>query len=338
MKRTSYDFIDLVKLTASIMIFAMHGTVFHDFGDGQLIFEIGARWGVPFFFICSSFFLFDSGETLVSKARIVRYTKRIALLYAVWFIVNSPQVFYSRIYLNGLFSVRTYIDFIKSIFFSSTYTGSWYLVSSIYAAWIIYLFSKRWKTEYILLLTFFTQLICIFSSAYNGVLPASVASLLSGKLGFLQNIFGGCFYFAIGKYISEHRNDITERCSLIVYILLAVILYFLYFAEMITVISMSGYTGSDASFMVIPTAVVLFIICLKVKLKLPEHLILRKISTIIYCGQGNVLIAKSVVSKLLRVKSSVLSFVCAMVIMAALIVFVLQSQKHSNNKWIQILT
>lgn len=60
--------IDLAKLVGSIMIFTMHISAFSDMGGGtQFIFELLSRWGVPFFFITSSYFLFSEKNLKLEK-------------------------------------------------------------------------------------------------------------------------------------------------------------------------------------------------------------------------------------------------------------------------------
>ena len=85
--------IDFVKFIGSIVIFALHCNALSDYPSMPFILELMARWGVPFYFICSAFFLFRSRENdAVHKKTIIQYTRRIGCLYLLWFVYNLPNV------------------------------------------------------------------------------------------------------------------------------------------------------------------------------------------------------------------------------------------------------
>ena len=96
-----YDSIDIAKFLGSILIFTMHL-------KPALAVQISARWAVPFFFICSSYFLFrKSKNKTVDRETIRKYIHRILTLYLVWFIFNIPSIIYTRLYgkdLSEIFS------------------------------------------------------------------------------------------------------------------------------------------------------------------------------------------------------------------------------------------
>ena len=209
MKKT-IDAIDAAKFIGSVLIFTMHCSVLSDYGNVSLLPELIARWGVPFFFLCSAYFLFSkSTDGNIDRVSIRRYLARIGKLYALWFAYNIPSVFYKWFYAKDLSSVGTWLAFLKNAALSSTFTGSWYLLSSMFSAWFVFLLSKKLRTKTILWITSVFYLICVFSSAYSGLLPPKTAEALS-LLCFPVNLVHGCFYFALGKYIYENRDAITK--------------------------------------------------------------------------------------------------------------------------------
>ena len=70
--------------------------------------------------------------------------------------------------------------------------------------------SGRLKNGPVLGICAVPHLLCILTSVWYGVLPAGTASALRFA-GFPLNLFGGCFYFALGKAIAENRSALTEK-------------------------------------------------------------------------------------------------------------------------------
>ena len=119
------DSIDVVKFIGSVLIFAMHCSALADYPVASIVLEIMARWGVPFFFICSSFLLFRKGAgRTIEKTYLHRFVFRIARLYLGWLVINLPSVFISRLLSKDLTDIGTWIEFGKNSLLSSTFTGS----------------------------------------------------------------------------------------------------------------------------------------------------------------------------------------------------------------------
>ena len=134
--KKALDAIDLAKFIASILIFSMHCALLSDYGNANLIVSLAARWGVPFFCICASYFLFrKSTNGNIDKSTLTKFLYRIGSLYLIWFIFNIPCVIIRRFYSKDLSSISTWLLFLKNSILSSTFTGSWYLTSSIFSAY-----------------------------------------------------------------------------------------------------------------------------------------------------------------------------------------------------------
>ena len=84
-----------MKFIASAFVFSMHFEALNDFGNANFLLGLLARWGVPFFFISSAFFLFSKSENgNITKSTLIKYVQRILKLYLFWFVVNLPYVIY----------------------------------------------------------------------------------------------------------------------------------------------------------------------------------------------------------------------------------------------------
>lgn len=328
--------IDLMKWIASLMIFAMHCQAFTDLGHFSFLWELLTRWGVPYFFITSSYFLFSRCVNSDPAKTVKHYIFRIALLYSVWFIFNIPSIFFSRLYTQDMSSINTWLMLIKNSILSSTFTGSWYLVSCMFCALLISFLCKFFSSRTIICISAVIQVLCIFSSAYVGVLPNIIQKWLD-FLCFPGNFFGGMLYFSIGKWIAENKDTIQKKNRKIYWSIL-LCSYLFYFFEIYITKKTGLYHTSDQAFSLIPVGFCLFVITLQSTIKLKNARLLRKISTIIYCAQGNILIFSSVLHSLFHVESSLLRFICSCIAMTMIITLILILQKQNKYKWIRYFT
>lgn len=337
MREKNYCRIDLLKFIGSLMIFTMHCELFA--GSAlHLAIQIATRWAVPFFFIASSFFLFGGAKGgKISKERLVRYVKRVLLLYIAWFIVNLPSIFITNIYLKGMFSPYTYINFFKGAVLSSAYKGSWYLTSSVFSAILVYLLGKKLSGRAVVLCTAPLFIICAFSSVYRGFLPPFADTLLVKQLIFPLNLFGGCFYFALGRLLAEHRESL-ERLSALKIVILLILSYSGFIAEVLLSRRFHYGKATDVGFCIAAVAVCVFLLGIKGKRAIPHHITLRKISTIVFCAQANVLLAMSAFGKSFHIKNSLILYAVALAVMAAVVAVVLLLQTKTKLKFAKYLT
>lgn len=333
----SIDAIDIAKFFASVLIFAMHCGVLYDYNTISSIPELLARWGVPFFFICSAYFLFRKGQDgKIEKRTINLYIKRISSLYAVWLVYNIPNVVYMRLYSKDLSALSTWLFFFKNSILSSTFTGSWYLASSVFSAWFVYTLSKKLQTKSIMGITFIPYLLCVLTSAYKGLLPADIAKILD-FFCFPLNIFNGCFYFALGKYICENQQTILKKCNTRCALICSIAFYLLFILELFITKRLNICSGTDLAFSTVLLAASIFLFCLQIDIKIKNGLLLRKLSTIIYCSQGNVLLVNNVLKNTLKL-SSIDAFLISSFVIAAICAVTLLIQKNKNWKWSRYLT
>ena len=336
MKR-SLDMLDLTKLFASILILTMHCDALSDYGNASFYFQIAARWCVPFFFLSSSYFLFrKSGDGQLSKAALSGYVRRIALLYAVWFVYNLPEIWYQHFYQKDLSALGTWFDFLRNLLLSTTFGGSWYLTASVFSAALVWLLSKRLRTGTVLLVTLPLYLLCPLASVYRGAASSGLAAVLC-FLRFPLNIFNGCFYFALGKLIAERRDEIMKWFTRSRAFLCFVVFYALYGLELY-IARRSGIFGStDAAFALAPLAFGLFLFVLQSERRVPRAPLLRKLSTVIYCCQGNLMLINGICKMRLGFPSPLAYLLCAL-LAGAICAAVLLLQTKTRWKWPQYMT
>ena len=334
----SLELADLMKFAASIMIFVMHMEVLRDFGNMYLYQEVLSRWGVPFFFVSSSYFLFRRGKNgNIAREDLIKYIKRIALLYLVWFIINLPYTVYKRLIENGITEPMTWVNFVKAGLLSSTFFGSWYLASSVFSAWMTYMLSKKLRTWNVLQIAFPLYLLCAVSSVYYGAMPTAFKNVLD-SLYFPLNLLNGCVFFAIGKWIAENEEKLMNRLSVPLCVTGFIAGYLVFGFEVWLGTHFSMLRTTDAGLGLIPVAFFLFVLCLKSRAVIPNHLQLRKLSTVIYCCQGDIVCVWGFMRQVMHIQSYLVLFAVALPLLICFCVCVMLLQKKTTWKWCKYLT
>ena len=330
-----YDGIDFLKLIGSIFVFTMHLELFSG-RTLNLVIQLFSRWAVPFFFIISAFFFFRKAHKgSISLEALILYVKRILLLYVSWMVINIPSIIYKRIIIEGGLSLNVLIGFIKNCLLSSSFTGSWYLLSSVFSAVLIYFFSKRLSNTMILLCTFPLFFICTFTSVYGNMLPKSFMVFFGSVLCFPLNIFTGCFYYAIGKCVADNYNRIKHLAKWHLIVLL-VFSYFAYFCEVYFAKSLNWLVTTDVSLFIPLVGLTVALLGLSLNIKINNSVLLRKISTIIYCAQSNILLIGDIIRKAVHTNKAY--YIIKSFIMTIFVTIVLLLQKKAKWKAVQYLT
>lgn len=340
MEKKSYDLVDVFKLVGALLIFAMHMSVFGSFGENVQFYglQLLARWGVPFYFIISSFFLFGKSQNgNITGEQLRHYIKRIFYLYAGWFVLNLPSIFYIRLWDADLASVHTWLKFIKNSITDSTFTGSWYLMSCMFSSFLIYILSKKFSTKTVLAITFVIHIFCALTSAYEGLLPSVSSFLNQYWFRMDSSIVTGSFYFAIGKYIAENRERLLKiRTSHSV--IMIVLFYMLYYIEISVLKGLEILGTTDVAFALLPLAFFVAVLCINHSCSIKYARLFRKISIIVYCSQSTVIVASNFARNILGFEHSFIKFIIGSVMMSVCVIIVLFLQQKTKFKWVQYLT
>ena len=329
--------VDLLKFIGSIMIFTMHISAFRDFGEFSFAWMLLSRWAVPFFFITSAYFLFRKGENgNITSSDLCKYLKRIATLYFCWFLFNLPSVVYSRLYSPGITKAETWLNFFCSACLSSTFTGSWYLASCMFSAVFIYLLSKKLRSNTVLAIALCVQAVCVFTSLYAGLLPPKIDAALT-LLRFPLNLCGGVVYFALGKLVAE-KESLFKNLLFTDCVFFALFFYGLYILEIHLSKACGVYRFADEAFSLMPISLFILLACQKSSMQLRHSKGLRKMSTVIYCCQGNILLFLPKILGHYGITASLTQFLFGALCATVIITIVFALQKSKKLKWAKYLT
>ncbi len=224
-KPRQYPAIDLGKYICAMLVVAIHTFPFVDISPSFNLFFISTlcRLAVPFFFVCSSFFLFrkvsrQSDKREESMERLKTWFKRIGILYLIWTVIYLPYTIWN--YAEAGFSFMSLLGWIRDFFLNGSYYHLWFLPALMLGMVIVWmLYEKKgiaWALEISLILYLVGWLINIFGPFWETVPGVSIV------YGFIIKVLGTArdgFFFApvfivIGAAAARTRRPAMKACAL----------------------------------------------------------------------------------------------------------------------------
>lgn len=324
--KEQYNSIDLFKFLMAVVVIAIHTNPFVNC-QSTLISQIAIiieDAAVPFFFMASGYLLASGwGDTSLQREQYIRKMLCATVrLYTTWTLISLPLTIYGYV-LSGNGIVSCLLSYVKYFLFVGKLYNSyhlWYLLAMIYALLAMWLWIRRGKGIWQILITgvFFYAVYLLFAwigqsgSADDRIAAAGKAFYFVFNNG---NVFTGLLYMSIGICIREHR-----RASLSVGaagIVAGILVRYCLSQELGTILF----------------SVMLFILILN--MKLPDHpcyFILRGLSKYIYlvhllCFSFYTMIVIDQPNKL-----GVDSFLVTFVLATALAAMILYLKKHWKGK------
>lgn len=277
------------------------------------------RCAVPVFFIISSYFFFkkyDGTEDVKCRRQVLqRYVSRNLKLYLFWFILLLPFTLLYRSWFDAGFLLG-FTTFLRSLFFSSTFPASWYIMASILGVLIVCFldtFKNKWLVYIIVL---FSYVFCCLTSNYTNLMTEKVEKIYHlYKLIFTSpyNSFpASLIWILIGRRIAAKEKKTNFLNYKYLAILLMVCIFFLYFEYII--IHYFGLNFSDDCYVMLLPVCLLFILIFGLsKIEIKSNLFLRKTSTIVYCCHVPVSIVLDYIFKYLGIQSTMLTFISTLI-------------------------
>ncbi|MBR1416419.1 MAG: acyltransferase [Bacilli bacterium] len=169
--KENYAYIDYLKLFLCFCVVGIHAEIFYNFDNiiDYTIFHAIFRIAVPFFFLCSGFFLglklYKTNDIKEKNNIINKYLKRLLVPYIFWMIIGSFKVFSL---LEGSFIIKIFKLVRVAIF--NPWTALWY-VWAIIVFLLIYkvllnVFKDKLNLNKLIIVSIFLYLFALLCNNY----------------------------------------------------------------------------------------------------------------------------------------------------------------------------
>lgn len=277
----NFNSIDLFKLIMAAVVVAIHTNPIASWTNQAAIKIVVMieEWAVPFFFVASGFFLFNTMKVPYTEGvkRIDKYIVKILKMYCAWTLISLPLTLYGY-FISGNGIISCILSYFKYFLFVGKLYNSyhlWYLLALIYALAVIRILIKKGFGSIIIaglsiIVYLFAQMMSVLTENLS-TLEGIVRTFVTLYQYVFNNggIFTGMIYVSAGMLIACYRLRINKWLGLAALVMLNVLKLF---------------TGGIAIRLLMPVeAALLFMVLLEIKL--PEHEIwekCRKASTVIY--------------------------------------------------------
>lgn len=225
-----FSYVDYMKLLMACFVIGIHtrlssscvNTTAIEIVD--LLFSIA----VPYFFICSGFFLFGNNKRADIRHRMIRYVKGITSMYIIWTLIYLPFTIYSY-YADGLNLRQGILAFIRGFLFIGEHSYSWplwYLLALIIAVALIYGMRQLHFKPLIIGIVGFVMFLLGHYINYlhtNGLDFMETKRIVDLYFKIFQNtrngLFIGLLYVSLGLIIAHFgkiKNPIVNICLIII--------------------------------------------------------------------------------------------------------------------------
>lgn len=279
-ENNSINLINLAKLIASILVVAIH-TMNPNADMGYFVIVV-SRVAVPFFFICSGYFLSSKlyyQDKSIRKKYIYKYIQRIFNYYLIW------SAIYFCLRYKGYFKMKNLLETIVMIIRDFLFIGIsehlWYLSAICVSTYILYLLTNKLKFKYIIIISSLLYLFCLLGDSYYGIIKGTILeayfNIYIYYFGEVWNSFSqGLIFIVIGVAIKKY--DLINIIN--VSLKKVIIFYVLFLFESYTLKSFNIAKDNNTSISLIILSFYIFIIIMKCENE-GKNDILKKYSNII---------------------------------------------------------
>lgn len=211
MFKKNYPCIDIMRIIAAILVIGIHTYPFLQISKefDFLTTHVLGRIAVPFFFMTTAFFLFQSG--LPSSQKLKKVFKQLFMIDLISIILYLPIQIY-----NHSLSLSPSIIF-KDLLMNGTFYHLWYLPASMIGILIVYLLLRYLSIKQSFLIVLILYIIGLGGDSYYG---------LSVQIPLLKNLYSGIFLFCdytrngvffaplfiiLGAFIAQHPQKIHKK-------------------------------------------------------------------------------------------------------------------------------
>lgn len=274
--KNSNAIIDIFKFLFAICVIFIHTELYLKIKYGFYIHQMIFRLAVPFFFICSGYFLSKSKN---DKQRLIKNLKRMLKVYILG---GTVYLFANYFFYNLTFDAL--LENAKRFILLSADNIMWFIGSIIFSIIILYFLRDNKKFIIIsILLAFILYLIGLSFTSYNFLYrPANIRIFTNNLQTFFWNcrnpLFSGYLYYSIGYYLGLNNIKISKKKLIFLFILFTIFLFF-----EVNIIKNHLYEITQYEFLLnhIFVATLLFLILINININ-KNYKIFRKMSTYMF--------------------------------------------------------
>lgn len=280
-----YKSIDCMKFMASLCIIAIHTSPFQKSAPlvNFWIMNLFTRWAVPYFALCTGFFIASKNVEKVSLFQVVK--KPILKNLRLYVCCVLFYFFYSiPFWINaGIFSRHTIIDYFAGMVINGSFYHLWYLLSLIIALPFLGVCIRHLNNILICVVLIILYTFECLSYSYNIFLPIEFKLCLE-RMSYYYGFFNGLFRilpFMLCGVLIQRSNALLEKklCS---YLLFAILVFAL--LGEIAVLYYCGQTQLSYVFMTVPVVCSLFTLSIhSIWCDKLHYKDMGKISVLVYC-------------------------------------------------------
>lgn len=261
-EKKEYIAVDYCRLICAMLVVSIHLCPLTAFGEEASYWfnHVICRLAVPFFFICSGFFL---EKKIWDKRKLCSYLLNVFILYLIYSVIYMPIAF--KYFYSPELEVGIKInEYIKSFFLSGTYIHLWYLLALIVAAAILFFLVTvlKMSDKALVIGAVSIYAIGVLGNGYFGLLQQNYefpTSVYYDYIGTFQTTRNGVFFglpmMSAGYLIAKHSGRI-KNIGYWKYFLISMVLLS---AEAFVIYSDFDGWYKDMLFMLLPASVTLFL-------------------------------------------------------------------------------
>lgn len=221
--------IDFIKYMSSLLVIIIHTHPFMNINSSLEFISVNiiSRNAVPFFAICTGYFLSSKYKSVNNQFSWLSHWKKMIIIYFIWTVVYLIRLIPDWI-SSGWFSMYAFIDFAIATVFSGSYYHLWYILSIIYAIPLFIICLKKLDKKSIIYLSILLWGIKALSYGYFQWLPQSLIlffNFLKKISGLRDAVFCILPLMLLGSYIST--QTVKSNRFYIVGLMASSLLYFI---------------------------------------------------------------------------------------------------------------
>ena len=279
-KKRQYHFVNLAKFISAILVIGIHTSPLQGLHPNLNYFtrSIVFRLAVPFFFICSGYFLSDklfSDDKEKTKNYIKKHILNMLNIYIFWSIIYTLLNF--NTYFGDGNIIKNIILTIARFLFKGAYVHLWYLSALCVSVYLIYVILDKYNFNVLIFISVLFYIFGLCGDLYYGF----IANTIFGKMmniyfllfGEMFNSFSwGMIFIVIGIGINKFNLEFKIKNSFI----MSFILFLLFTIESFTLKYFDIPKDNCTSIALLFLAPMLFIYILTLDRKYEDIFILRK--------------------------------------------------------------